>query len=127
MDSSEPLTVNGRVVDFHEIDESGDILRVRFRLDNTWRSVLDFIIPNVTALDFILRLHKTDNVGFWSRENPGDREGNKGESASNSEVRRWLENSSIRFNGRTMKPKELLDFPLYSVVLFPKGNRVTIL
>jgi 23S rRNA-/tRNA-specific pseudouridylate synthase len=116
--------VNGKTVDFHEIDESGDIPRIRFHLDNTWRSVLDFIVPNVTALAFILRIHLHGSdpeklTGFWSRELP--------EMASKSEVKRWLKNSAIRFNGRTLKPEELLDFPLYSVVLFPKGNRVTIL
>lgn len=127
MDSSEPLTVNGRTVDFHEIDDSGDIPRIRFKLDNVWRSLFDYIIPGMTVMAYVLRLHQSDPTGFWSRENPGDREGHKGEPASNSEVKRWLENGAVRFNGRTMKGKELLDFPLYSVVFFPKGNRVTIL
>lgn len=105
------FTLNGHVVEFHEMGDDG---RVRFKLDNTWRNPADGFIPNVTALDFILRLGK-----FWSREVK--------DYASNSEVRRWLENSAVRFNGKPLKPKDMLDFPLYSVVLFPKGNRITIL
>lgn len=112
------LTVNGMDIPFHEIDESGDIPRIRFKLDHTWRSPLDFIVPNVTALEFILRLHHT-TAGFWSRE--------VNKPASNSEVKRWLENSAVRFNGRALKPKDTLDFPLFSVIMFPKANRITIL
>lgn len=109
---ADSLTINGHVVEFHEMDE--DTGRINFKLDNTWRDPMDFIVPNVTALEFILRLG-----GFWSRELKG--------IASNSEVRRWLDNAAIRFNGKALKPKDLLDFPLHSVVLFPKANRITIL
>ena len=116
------LTINGIPVEFHEMDE--DTGRIRFKLDNVWRDPLDFIIPNCTAFEFVLRIHRfrhTDErpVGFWSREFKG--------VASNSEVKRWLENSAIRFNGKAMKPKDMLDFPLHSVVLFPKAERITLL
>lgn len=114
------FTINGHVVEFHEMDE--DTGRIRFKLDNVWRDPMDFIIPNCTAFDFIMRVHRcgaSEKRGFWSRE--------LNDFASNSEVRRWLENSAIRFNGKALKPKDMLDFPLYSVVLFPKGNRITIL
>jgi hypothetical protein len=116
------LTVNGMPVEFHEMDEVTGL--INFKLDNTWRDPMDFIIPGVTAFEFITRIHRlghTDEkpAGFWSREGKG--------VASNSEVRRWLENSAIRFNGKALKPKEMLDFPLHSVVLFPKGDRITIL
>ena len=116
------LTINGHVMEFHEMDEATGL--VRFKMDNTWRNPLDAFIPNCTALDFVMRVHRlchTDEkpVGFWSRELKG--------VASNSEVRRWMENSAVRFNGKAMKPKDMLDFPLLSVVLFPKGDRITIL
>lgn len=117
---SETLTINGRLVEFHEMDE--DTGRIRFKLDNTWRDPLDFIIPNCTALEFLMRVHHSgtsEKGGFWSRELKG--------VASNSELRRWLEQSAVRFNGKGMKPKDMLDFPLHSVVLFPKANRITIL
>lgn len=114
---TDSLTINGILVEFHEMDE--DSGRINFKLDNTWRDPLDFIIPRMTALDFIMRIHNAGKGGFWSRELKG--------FASNSEVRRWLDNSAIRFNGKAMKPKDMLDFPLYSVVLFPKASRITIL
>lgn len=111
---SDTLTINGLLVEFHEMDDDG---RIRFKLDNTWRDPMDFCIPQCTALEYTMRLHEA--VGkFWSRE--------FNKPASNSEVKRWLENSSIRFNGKALKPNEMLDFPLHSVVLFPKGNRITI-
>jgi hypothetical protein len=117
MDNS--ITVNGMTVEFHQMDDDG---RISFKLDNTWREPMDFIIPNVTALDFIMRIHRSGTAekrGFWSRELK--------DFASNSEIKRWLENSAARFNGKALKPKDMLDFPLYSVVLFPKANRITIL
>jgi len=113
--SDNTITVNGMTVEFHEMDAAG---RINFKLDNTWRDPMDFIVPKVSALDFIMRVHKTGG-GFWSREMK--------DFASNSEVRRWLDNSAIRFNGRALKPKDVIDFPLYSVVLFPKAQRITIL
>lgn len=103
-------------VEFHKMDDDG---RINFKLDNTWRDVMDFIVPNVTALEFVMRVHNAGPMGFWSRELKGP--------ASNSEVRRWLDNAAIRFNGRALKPKEMLDFPVYSIILFPKANRITIL
>ncbi len=116
------LTINGIVVEFHEMDEATD--RINFKLDNTWRDPMDFIIPGCTALEFIMRIHTAGSTdekprGFWSRELKG--------FASNSEIRRWLDNSAVRFNGKPLKPKDVLDFPLHSVVLFPKANRITIL
>lgn len=115
------LTINGHVVEFHEMDEATG--KIRFKLDPVWRDPLDFIIPGVTALEFMLRVHRAGSPnntgGFWSRELPA--------VASNSEIKRWLENSAVRFNGKPLKPNDLLDFPLFSVVLFPKSNRITIL
>ena len=111
------LTVNGHVVEFHEMDESSG--RIKFKLDNTWRDPMDFIVPGVTALEFVMRIHNSGTLGFWSRE--------LNAPASNSEVRRWLDNAAVRFNGKPLKPKDMLDFPLYSVIMFPKANRITIL
>lgn len=114
------LTINGHVIEFHEMDEMSG--RIRFKLDRVWRDPMDFIIPNCTALEFMMRVHKSgtsENNGFWSRE--------LNNIASNSEIRRWLDNSAVRFNGKPMKPKEMLDFPLHSVIIFPKGDRITLL
>ena len=50
MESTPFLVVNGTTVSLHEIDESGDMPRIRFKLDHTWRSPLDFIVPNLPAV-----------------------------------------------------------------------------
>lgn len=114
------ITINGHVVEFHEMDEATGL--IRFKLDNIWRDPMDFIIPNCTALEFVMRVHRAgtnEKRGFWSRELK--------DFASNSEVRRWLDNSAVRFNGVAKKPKDMLDMPIHSIVLFPKANRITIL
>ena len=49
---------------------------------------------------------------FTSKERPG--------KASNSELKRWLQNQAVRFNGESVKWDEPIDFPIFSVVLFPK-------
>lgn len=46
-----------------------------------------------------------------------------GKVASGSELRRWIEQGSILINGERIKPDELLDFPMISVVMFPKSEK----
>lgn len=43
--------------------------------------------------------------------------------ASNSELRRWIEQGGIIFNGEKMQPNEPIDFPLFSVIMFPKSEK----
>ncbi len=45
----------------------------------------------------------------------------KGELASNSEIQRWVNQGSVLFNGERVDHKELVDFPITSVVLFPSS------
>ena len=49
--------------------------------------------------------------------------------ASMSELKRWCQNSALIINGESVKWDEQIDFPIFSVVLFPKNhkNRVTLL
>lgn len=44
-------------------------------------------------------------------------------SASNSTLRRFIEQGTIRFNGKVVKPNDKLDFPILSVVMFPKSDK----
>lgn len=53
------------------------------------------------------------------------REGRRSGRASNSELKRWLMNGAIVVNGEKVGWNELMDFPISSVVMFPK-NLVTI-
>lgn len=70
-----------------------------------------------TAWNFLKELHSV--MHFQSRE------GAKRDKASSSELKRWIQNKAFIINGETVTPEELIDFPVFSVVLFPK-NKVTI-
>lgn len=48
------------------------------------------------------------------------REGKKVGTASNSELKRWIQNKALVVNGEVVQWDELVDFPFTSVVLFPK-------
>jgi 23S rRNA-/tRNA-specific pseudouridylate synthase len=69
----------------------------------------------MNAWQFMLDLNQVCH--FMSRERTG--------KASNSEIKRWLQNQAIRFNGEPVKWDEPIDFPVHSVVMFPK-NPVTL-
>ena len=51
--------------------------------------------------------------------------GNKPIIASKSERRRWLDGSAVIINGVRPKPKEIIKFPVWQLVFFPKGKRRT--
>lgn len=57
---------------------------------------------------------------FASSERPGA-------LATNSEVRRWIAQGAVLFNGEKVTVDEAVDFPIISVVLHPKNDhhRVT--
>lgn len=45
---------------------------------------------------------------------------------SNSEVRRWLDQSSVIINGKKPKANDIVEFPITQLVFFPKSvNRRT--
>lgn len=72
-----------------------------------------------TALNWLIDLHSV--CKFQTRE--GARFG----VASNSELRRWCNQGALIINGeRIVSHDELMDFPIISVVLFPKGKRITL-
>lgn len=54
------------------------------------------------------------------------REGKRVGQASGSEMKRWIQNKAFIINGETVAWDEEIDFPLISVVLFPK-NPITLL
>ena len=70
----------------------------------------------MTAWDFLKDLHTT--CSFQSREK---RVG----VATNSELKRWIQNKALEINGEKVMYNEELDFPIFSVVLFPK-KRITL-
>lgn len=46
-----------------------------------------------------------------------------GKKASKSELQRWLDQGSVLINGERVSRDELMDFPIISVVLFPKSDQ----
>lgn len=46
--------------------------------------------------------------------------------ASKAEVRRWIEGGAVMVNGERLWPDERIRFDVFSLVLFPKGKRVTL-
>ena len=70
----------------------------------------------MTYWDFLKEINKT--CQFMSRERTG--------KASNSEIKRWLQNKSIIVNGDRPNFDDEVIFPIESMVLFPKKNRVTL-
>ena len=70
-----------------------------------------------TAWTFLRELHSICH--FQTRERGTG-------TASASELKRWLQNKAIRINGETVDWDEIIDFPIFSVVLFPKKGRVTL-
>ncbi len=59
------------------------------------------------------------SFGVFSREG-------KCQPASKSEVARWIKAGAVIVNGETLEPDEQMDFDVFSLVLFPKGRRVTL-
>lgn len=105
----ESITLNGHEIEVSEVHD--ELPLVKFKLVRSWCRVSDAFIPNVTAYEWLMRLGK---MGFWDRAEK--------KAASNSTLRRWIEQGAIRFNGRIVKPNDVLDFPILSVVLFPKSE-----
>jgi len=72
----------------------------------------------MTAWEFLRELHET--MHFQTRE------GKKVGRASNSELRRWIQNQSLIINGESVAWNEVMDFPMISVRLFTRANTITI-
>jgi hypothetical protein len=47
--------------------------------------------------------------------------------ASKTELRRWFDAGNVHINAERMSWDEPMDFQLTSVVIFPKGERITLL
>jgi len=69
------------------------------------------------AWQFLRELHSA--CSFQTKE------GRKVGKASSSELKRWIQNKALLINGESVEWNEELDFPIFSVVLFPK-HRVTL-
>jgi hypothetical protein len=65
------------------------------------------------------------SFNLLTRENHKNPDGSIAK-ASKAEIKRWLDQNAIQINGEKLK-QEQMDFPMFSVVLFPKGKKITLL
>jgi len=65
----------------------------------------------VTAFEFLKQIHLP-----MSTERPCT-------PVSNAELKRWIRNGSVLFNGEKVEVNEEINFPIISLVFFPKGKR----
>ena len=72
------------------------------------------MVTTKTALQVMMDLNKVCH--FSSNEK-------KGEKASNSELRRWLDQSSVEVNYRPIKASDPWPPVIKSIVLFPKSPK----
>lgn len=72
----------------------------------------------MTSWEFLRSLHEVCH--FQTRE------GAKVGRASTSELKRWIDNGALLINGERAASRELLDFPVFSVTLFPR-NPITLM
>lgn len=80
--------------------------------------------PKVTILAYLLSLRPALPLSI--EQPPSAFE--KGEiNPSNGEVRRWIKNKAVRINGKIPDEKGFVEFPVTSLVFFPKGDRRTTL
>lgn len=72
----------------------------------------------IKMLDYIMSMHSV--CQFRSTENPPG-------PASNSEIRRLVDQAAFRVNGQAYKCNDIIELPVTSLVVFPKKRRTTIL
>lgn len=48
-------------------------------------------------------------------------------AASRSEIKRWIQNKAVLFNHEPAGWDEMIDYPIFSLVLFPKSKHRTTL
>lgn len=68
----------------------------------------------VKCWQFLIELNSVCH--FMSTERPGQR-------ASSSELKRWCQNNAVILNGRAVNWDHEIEFPVTSLVLFPKRPR----
>lgn len=77
--------------------------------------------PVLTAWSLLIQLSKLHHT-FFSTERACT-------PVSNSELKRWIEKGSLEINGYVDRdPKEIIDYPVMSIVIHPKSpkRRITI-
>ena len=77
--------------------------------------------PVLTAWSLLIHLSRVHHT-FYSTERANT-------PVSNSELKRWIQKGSLEINGYAdTDPKEIIDYPVMSIVIHPKSpkRRITI-
>lgn len=75
----------------------------------------NLIVPNLTVQEWLVPLVK----GIWNKE--------ENKPASTSAAKRWISGGAVHVNGAPITLGDFVDFPVFSVVIFPKSKgKVTI-
>lgn len=74
----------------------------------------------MTALEFVLSMRPCVPM---SRERKADGTAENNGLASNSEIRRWLDQSAVIINGKKPKAKEMITLPVTQLIFFPKSEK----
>lgn len=69
--------------------------------------------PDVTVLQYLISLRPAIPM---SKERPCT-------ETSNGELKRWCLNSAVVINGKKVKPTDIMEFPVTSLVLFPNAPK----
>lgn len=73
-----------------------------------------------TYFQYFLRMREVYHL-------PPSRDGVKFRKPSNGVIRIWFNSGSVVVNGKRPRPSDLVEHPIESLVLFPKGRTVTLL
>lgn len=77
--------------------------------------IIDIVpVKPVTALEFLISMRPAIPMSI---EKPNTQ-------TSNSELRRWLDSSSVVINGVKPKAKDKISFPVTNLIFFPKSKSV---
>jgi hypothetical protein len=71
----------------------------------------NLLLPNKQAVSWLLPVIK----GVW---NPSEKK-----PASGTTVRQWIEQGVIQINNEPVTANEFIDFPVFSIVVFPNSKR----
>lgn len=76
-------------------------------------------VERMTALQWLNSLRPALPLSI---ENPPTKE-NPAQPMSNGELKRHMQQGGARVNGERVEPDESIDFPVFSLVFFPKSSK----
>lgn len=76
----------------------------------------EFVLPNMPVGQYLMPLVK----GVWNHAEK--------KPASGTAIRNWIKEGTIQINGEKADFSEVLDYPIFSIVIFPNSSskRITI-